>query len=177
MWGAIWAQSLDGCIGNGVTMPWHVPEDLAHFKEVTLGAPVVMGRKTWQSLNPTFRPLPGRDNYILSRQLPGQWSAGAEVLRDLQHAPHEAWIIGGGQVYAATLGRVERVDITLMDANVAEAYGEDAVFAPEIPAHFSLTAETGWLTSEKGHLELPGIPPSDLPLKYKFLTYERKISA
>ena len=172
MWGAIWAQSLDGCIGNGVTMPWHVPEDLAHFKEVTLGAPVVMGRKTWQSLNPTFRPLPGRDNYILSRQLPGQWSAGAEVLRDLQHAPHEAWILGGGQVYAATLGQVERVEITLMDANV-----EDAVFAPEIPAQFSLTAETGWLTSEKGHLELPGIPPSELPLKYKFLTYERKISA
>ncbi|TQE43316.1 dihydrofolate reductase [Corynebacterium phoceense] len=177
MWGAIWAQSLDGCIGNGVTMPWHVPEDLAHFKEVTLGAPVVMGRKTWQSLNPTFRPLPGRDNYILSRQAPGQWSAGAEVLRDLQKAPHEAWIIGGGQVYAATLGQVERVEITLMDANVAEAYGKDAVFAPDIPEHFSLTAETGWLTSEKGHLELPGIPPSDLPLKYKFLTYERKISA
>ena len=48
--GAIWAQSLDGIIGDGEQMPWHVPEDLAHFKEVTLGSPVIMGRRTWESL-------------------------------------------------------------------------------------------------------------------------------
>lgn len=58
MLGAIWAQSLDGIIGDGAQMPWHVPEDLKHFKEVTMGAPVIMGRKTWESLNPKFRPCP-----------------------------------------------------------------------------------------------------------------------
>ena len=52
MLGAIWAQSLDGIIGDGEQMPWHVPEDLKHFKDVTMGAPVIMGRKTWESLNP-----------------------------------------------------------------------------------------------------------------------------
>lgn len=52
MLGAIWGQSLDGIIGDGEQMPWHVPEDLKHFKDVTMGAPVIMGRKTWESLNP-----------------------------------------------------------------------------------------------------------------------------
>jgi len=80
MLGAIWAQSLDGIIGDGEQMPWHVPEDLKHFKDVTMGAPVIMGRKTWESLNPKFRPLPGRENYVLSSRAPGQWSAGAQVI-------------------------------------------------------------------------------------------------
>ncbi|APT93016.1 diacylglycerol kinase [Corynebacterium phocae] len=178
MKGAIWAQSVDGVIGNGKAMPWHVPEDLAHFKEVTMGSPVVMGRRTWESLPARFRPLPGRENFVLSRSQPGDWSAGATVISDLVNAPvHDAWVIGGGQVYAATLGHVNRLEITVMDANVASFYGEDAVFAPNIPRGFSRVRETEWMTSTDGHLILPGRGPSELPLKYKFLTYERKDAA
>ena len=58
--GLIWAEAHGGVIGAEGGMPWNVPEDLAHFKEITLGAPVIMGRKTWDSLPERFRPLPGR---------------------------------------------------------------------------------------------------------------------
>ncbi|MGO1834016.1 MAG: dihydrofolate reductase, partial [Actinomycetaceae bacterium] len=64
--GAIWAQSLDRVIGDGASMPWHIPEDLAHFTRVTSGSPVVMGRRTWLSLPERFRPLPGRTNIVLT---------------------------------------------------------------------------------------------------------------
>ena len=57
--GAIWTQTDTGIIGRDGDMPWYAPEDLAHFKKVTLGAPVIMGRRTWESLPPRFRPLPG----------------------------------------------------------------------------------------------------------------------
>lgn len=176
MLGAIWAQSLDGIIGDGADMPWHVPEDLAHFKDVTTGAPVIMGRKTWESLNPRFRPLPGRDNIIISRRAPGEWSAGASVSRAVPELD-EAWIIGGGQLYAATIDQVDHIEITLMGANIGDAYGDAAVFAPEVPSTFGLSSSTDWLTSEKGHLTVPGRPPSELPIKYRFLTYERKDAA
>ena len=66
--GLIWAQDRHGVIGAQGGMPWHVPEDLAHFKAVTMGAPVIMGRRTWDSLNPRFRPLPGRRNIVVTRQ-------------------------------------------------------------------------------------------------------------
>src|SRR6218665_968736 len=71
--GLIWAEAHNGVIGAGGGLPWHVPEDLAHFKEVTLGHPVLMGRKTWDSLPERFRPLPGRVNLVLSRQ--AEWAA------------------------------------------------------------------------------------------------------
>ncbi|WP_442961618.1 dihydrofolate reductase [Pseudoclavibacter sp. 13-3] len=66
--GLIWAQDRHGVIGAEGGMPWHVPEDLAHFKAVTMGAPVIMGRRTWDSLDPRFRPLPGRRNIVVTRQ-------------------------------------------------------------------------------------------------------------
>ena len=66
---AIWAQNLMGLIGDGKSMPWHVPEDLQHFKKLTLGSPIIMGRRTWESL--PVRPLPGRKNLVLSRRTPG----------------------------------------------------------------------------------------------------------
>jgi dihydrofolate reductase len=66
--GLIWAQARGGVIGRGGVMPWHLPEDLAHFKRVTLNHPVIMGRKTWDSIPPRFRPLPGRRNIVVTRQ-------------------------------------------------------------------------------------------------------------
>jgi len=65
--GLIWAQARGGVIGRGGVMPWHLPEDLAHFKRVTLNHPVIMGRKTWDSIPPRFRPLPGRRNIVVTR--------------------------------------------------------------------------------------------------------------
>lgn len=79
--GAIWAQSLDGIIGDGAGMPWHLPEDLKHFKETTLGSPIIMGRRTWESL--PVKPLPGRKNIVLSSREDDEWSDGASVCRDI----------------------------------------------------------------------------------------------
>ena len=67
--GLIWAQSTSGVIGRDGTIPWHLPEDLARFKQVTMGHTVVMGRRTWDSLPARFRPLPGRRNIVLTRNL------------------------------------------------------------------------------------------------------------
>ena len=67
--GAIWAQTDAGIIGRDGTMPWRAPEDLAHFKTVTMGKPVIMGRRTWESFPPRFRPLPERTNIVISRSI------------------------------------------------------------------------------------------------------------
>ena len=83
--GIIYARSRNGVIGKDNVMPWHLPEDLAHFKRTTLGAPVIMGRKTWDSLPPRFRPLPGRRNIVITRD--PQWQAqGAERASSLDEA-------------------------------------------------------------------------------------------
>ena len=68
--GMIWAQTVDGVIGRDGTMPWHLPEDLAHFRRTTQGHPVIMGRRTWESFPEKYRPLPGRTNIVVSRQDP-----------------------------------------------------------------------------------------------------------
>lgn len=82
MLGMIWAQAHDRAIGRAGKMPWHLPEDLAFFKEVTLGRPVIMGRNTWESL--TLRPLPGRANIVVSRS--GFTAEGALPASSLQQA-------------------------------------------------------------------------------------------
>jgi dihydrofolate reductase len=64
----IWAQARGGVIGKDNRIPWRLPEDMAHFKALTAGHPVIMGRRTWDSLPPKFRPLPGRRNIVLTRQ-------------------------------------------------------------------------------------------------------------
>ena len=126
--GAIWAQTDVGIIGRNGDMPWYAPEDLAHFKKVTLGAPVIMGRRTWESFPPRFRPLPGRTNIVISRSVTeaeerdgALWvpslDAALYAARDAAGAPVEAtpadtaavdaWIIGGGSVYAEALSRTD----------------------------------------------------------------------
>lgn len=165
MWQSIWAQSRDGVIGDGTAMPWHVPEDLKHFKDTTLGKPVIMGRATWESIPERFRPLPGRDNYVLSSREAGSWSDGAQVVTTLPLI--DAWIIGGGQVYRATLPQVTRVIVTEIDVELAQLPG--AVHAPDL-SDFQLTNATNWLTSKSGYLLGD---PDKTPVNYRFLTYER----
>ncbi len=81
----IFARARNGVIGKDNQLPWHLPEDLAHFKRTTLGQPVIMGRKTWDSLPPKFRPLPGRTNLVVTRQADWQ-AAGATVAHSLAQA-------------------------------------------------------------------------------------------
>ncbi|SDL59340.1 dihydrofolate reductase [Corynebacterium mycetoides] len=158
MLGAIWAQSLDRVIGDGDGMPWHLPEDLKHFKDITLGHPIIMGRRTWEAL--PKRPLPGRPNHILSSKPSGAWSDGAFVSRDLPDLETDAWIIGGAQLYESTLDEVDVIERTLIDATFDASLGPSAVKAPRIPDDFELQSETEWLTSSTG-------------LRYRFQRFER----
>ncbi|MDN8605122.1 dihydrofolate reductase [Corynebacterium ureicelerivorans] len=170
MVGATWAQSLDGIIGDGADMPWHLPEDLKHFKETTLCSPVIMGRRTWESLPVT--PLPSRANIIISSREAGPWSKGTYVYRDLPDFDGNAWIIGGAQLYEATLDEVDIIERTLIDVSVADLLPHNAVYAPHITDHFDLVSESDWLASERGRVTVEGAGTS--PLRYRFQRFEPK---
>lgn len=129
----IFARARNGVIGHNNTLPWHLPEDLAHFKATTLGQPVIMGRKTWDSLPVKFRPLPGRTNIVVTRQ-PDWQSEGALVVHSLQEAlqacPEQApWVIGGAELYRLALPWATRVVVTEIEADF-----EGDAFAPELDA-------------------------------------------
>jgi dihydrofolate reductase len=135
----IFARARNGVIGKDNTLPWHLPEDLAHFKQTTLGQPVVMGRKTWESLPPKFRPLPGRTNIVVTRQ--HDWQAeGAVVAHSMEDAlaqcPNDAqvWVIGGAEVYAQAMPLAQRAVITEIDADF-----EGDAFAPTFDANWHET--------------------------------------
>ena len=118
----VWAQTPTGIIGRDGTLPWHVPEDMAHFRDLTRGHAVIMGRATWASLPPRFRPLPGRDNIVLTRT-PGFEAAGALVAHGVDEAlrlvgDRDAWIIGGGEVYRTFLPLAQRVEVTVVSLDV-----------------------------------------------------------
>ena len=130
----IFARARNGVIGRDGGMPWHLPEDMAHFKRATAACPVIMGRKTWDSLPPRFRPLPGRMNIVVTRQ--PLWAAegahNAASLGDaLQRcarslpAPAEVWVIGGAQLYALALPVASRALVTELELDV-----EGDTFAP-----------------------------------------------
>lgn len=128
----IYARAANGVIGNNNAMPWHLPEDLAHFKQLTNGWPVIMGRKTWDSLPPKFRPLPGRVNLVITRQT--GWAAdGATVMPGLAealafcHASSEVWVIGGAQIYALAEPLAQRAEVT----EIHQDFVGDA-FAPSL---------------------------------------------
>ena len=118
----IYARARNNVIGNKGDLPWHLPEDLAHFKRTTLGQPVVMGRVTWESIPEKFRPLPGRRNVVVSRQA-DYLAAGATVVHSLQEAlalfaPEQVvWLIGGAQLYAQGLSLASHVVVTEIDAD------------------------------------------------------------
>ena len=176
--GAIWAQTDSGVIGRNGDMPWHVPEDLAYFKKTTLGAPVIMGRKTWESFPPRFRPLPGRVNIVISSSVAEpQEKDGAFWMPSLQAAcsfaaflpvpedhPNDAptaWIIGGGSLYAQALeaeslpgfGALSRCVITRFYCQEGNEITGDT-YAPDISARedFKLASESPWEKSDSGYL-------------------------
>jgi dihydrofolate reductase len=124
----IWAQARHTSgrpvIGQNNTIPWRLPEDMAHFKALTMGCPVLMGRKTWDSLPPKFRPLPGRRNLVLTRS-PIWHENGAESTPSFTDALQKCeqsevlWVIGGAEVYAQALPMATQLVVTDIEASFA----------------------------------------------------------
>jgi dihydrofolate reductase len=128
--GLIFARARNGVIGNAGGLPWHLPEDMAHFKQVTLGSAVIMGRRTWESLPERFRPLPGRTNIVVTRQ--PDWNApGATRAASLPEAiaacagESQAWVIGGAEIYALALPLAHVAEVTEIESDF-----EGDAFAP-----------------------------------------------
>ena len=136
----IWAQARQGVIGKGGTIPWHLPEDLAHLKRMTLGSTVIMGRKTWDSLPNKFRPLPGRKNLVLTRNTDWQ-AAGAQSFENLAQAldactqEQTVWIIGGAEIYRQAMEFASVAHVTEIDADI-----EGDTFAPTLDAAWRLVS-------------------------------------
>jgi dihydrofolate reductase len=136
----IFARAANGVIGRAGKLPWHLPEDLAHFKRTTMGCPVIMGRKTWDSLPPKFRPLPGRTNIVVTRQT--DWSENGvqraldvrEALQFCEQSP-DVWVIGGAQLYALTEPLARTAVVTEIHQDV-----EGDAFAPTFGPAWQETA-------------------------------------
>lgn len=155
----IFARAANGVIGNNNALPWHLPEDMAHFKRTTMGCPVIMGRKTWDSLPPRFRPLPGRLNVVLTRQTDWQ-AAGALRAHSVPEAmalcppDSDAWVIGGAEIYAQALALASSAVVTEIDASF-----EGDAFAPQFGPEWIETARERQISSNG--------------LSFSFVTYQR----
>jgi dihydrofolate reductase len=156
--GLVWAQSPSGVIGRAGGIPWRLPEDLARFKELTMGHTVVMGRLTWESLPSRVRPLPGRRNVVVTRQA-DYMAEGATVVGSLDEALTDdvTWVIGGGQVYAQALPFATRCEVTEVDVELPRE-DEDAL-APVLDEMW-VGVEGDWMVSTSG-------------LRYRFFNYTR----
>ena len=126
------AIAQNNCIGKDGTLPWHLPEDLKHFKKVTTGHTVLMGRKTWESLPEKFRPLPNRKNVVVTRREGYDVPEGVDVYNSIDaalnaHAGEDIMIIGGGQIYAQTIDHADTLFITHVHQDV-----DGDAFFPEI---------------------------------------------
>jgi dihydrofolate reductase len=157
----IYARARNGVIGKDNQMPWHLPEDLAHFKRVTLGQPVIMGRKTWESLPAKFRPLPSRLNIVITRQT--DWQAkGALRATSIEDAMRlcegvsDAWIIGGAEIYRQAEPLASSAVVTEIDQDF-----EGDAYAP--------TLGKGWTESQREH----HVAANGLP--FSFVTYQHPI--
>jgi dihydrofolate reductase len=147
----IWAEAADRVIGAGGAIPWHVPEDMRRFKELTMGSTVVMGRLTWESLPEKFRPLPGRHNIVVTRQAsydaPGA-EVAASVEQALERPEGDIWVIGGASIYEQSLAHAERVVRTRLHVHV-----EGDTQAPALGADWTMVGrdpESGLHKSETG---------------------------
>ncbi|GAB3388269.1 dihydrofolate reductase [Humibacter soli] len=165
--GLIWAQARGGVIGADGGIPWHVPEDSRRFRELTAGGAVIMGRRTWDSLPPRFRPLPGRRNIVVTRD--ATWHAdGATRAASLDDAfalaeglqqNQTAWVIGGAEIYAVAMAAADTLEVTEIDVDV-----EGDAFAPAVDHRWTVASREpadGWLTSGSGD-------------RYRFLSYVRR---
>lgn len=157
------AMANNRVIGKDNQMPWHMPADLAHFKRTTLGKPVIMGRKTYESIG---RALPGRLNIVITTDTSYQL-ADAEVVNSIedalnqaqQQAPEEVMIIGGGKIYSSLLAKADRLYLTLIDLNT------------DGDTHFpDYQADGDWQLVE----EQACAPDEKNPHPYRFVTLDRQ---
>jgi len=145
-------------IGRDGTLPWHLPEDLKHFRALTMGHSIVMGRKTWDSIG---RALPGRRSIVVTRN-PGWSAAGCEVARSLEQAlalcagEPEVFVIGGAQLFEQALPQARRLFLTRIDA------------AFEGDVHFPKIDLTRWTRTAHQH----HAPAPPRPFAFDFSTYE-----
>lgn len=155
----IFARAANGVIGRDNTIPWRLPEDMARLKRLTLGWPVIMGRKTWDSLPVKFRPLPGRANIVITRQ-PDWKDTGATTAASLADAlalcasSAEVWILGGAQIYAQAMPLAHRIEVTEIAENI-----EGDAFAPPLGPEWRQAAR-------EDHVSATG-------MKFSFITYEK----
>lgn len=156
--GLIWAQSTSGVIGRDGTIPWSLPEDMAHFKRLTMGHTVVMGRRTWESLPVRFRPLPGRRNVVVSRN-PVYRAEGAEVVDSIEAAITgvDTWVIGGAEIYHLALPLATRCEVT--EVGIDLHVRDDDTLAPMLDESWIGTT-ADWQDSGSG-------------LRYRFYRYLR----
>jgi dihydrofolate reductase len=150
------AYARNGVIGRDGGLPWHLPTDMRHFREVTGDGTVLMGRKTYMSIPEKFRPLPGRRNVVLSAS--GASAPGAEVFSGLESAlvaAPDAFVIGGGTVYEEILPLADAVWATEIDADV-----EGDTFFPPLHA-------ADWVAVSSSE------PVSENGFTYRFVRYER----
>ena len=154
----IWAQSTSGVIGRDGGIPWRLPEDMARFKDLTMGHTVLMGRLTWESLPPKFRPLPGRRNVVLPRN-PQYRADGADVITSLDEAlaVPDTWVIGGSEIYHLAMPAATRCEVTEVEVDL-RVEDEDAL-APMLDESWVGTSGD-WQDSSSG-------------LRYRFHTYVR----
>lgn len=157
------AVARNGVIGDGNALAWDLPDDRRHFRAVTMGAPVIMGRRTWDSLPPRFRPLPGRRNLVLTRRGPWQ-AAGAEVADSLDAALERlsgvdrVFVIGGADVYAQALALADELELTEIERD----FDGDARF-PDWPR-----AAFDEVRRERHHAPAPN------DFDYSFVSYRRR---
>ena len=154
------AMATNRTIGINKKMPWHLSADLKQFKKITMGHPIIMGRKTFESIG---RPLPGRQNIIISRDINYQ-QEGCLVFNDLdsavQHCSEqdEVFVIGGATLYEVTLERADRLYIT----QINQAFEGDTWF-PEIDA-------ADWREVAREDIN----NDASVDFKYSFISYDRK---
>ena len=153
------AVSRNGVIGRDGGLPWHISTDLKRFKAITMGKPLIMGRKTWDSLPPRFRPLPGRANLVITRQ-EGWHAQGAQTFAGLQQALEfckefaDVWVIGGAQLFAQAPPLADTAVVTEIDAEF-----EGDAYAPQFGPRWTEVAR-------EAHVSSTG-------LRFSFVTYHR----
>lgn len=162
----IWAMSRNRVIGRNNALPWYLPEDLKYFKRVTMGKPIIMGRKTWESIG---RPLPGRTNIVITRSSDYQVPEGVRIVSSLEAALElaekvclingldEAVVIGGAEIYALALPSATRLYMTQVHA---EVHGD--AFFPQIDLDT-------WQELAREDFSASGANPYD----YSFVVMER----
>ena len=153
------AVARNGVIGIDNRLPWRLPEDLKHFKALTTGHAVIMGRKTWESLPPNFRPLPNRTNIVVTRDA-AYAANGATVAHSLAAAAAACggltgFVIGGADIYTQALPLAARLELTEIDATF------------EGDAFFPAFDHSAWRESARERHQ------SETGLDYAFVTYQR----